>query len=778
MNENEIIDDSLLENIEGLLFSEEYADSEGNSSLISEIAEAEIPTEEKSDENGEGTKESDASKSDSQNNNVKENVLNIDYSEDDFEKGFDSFAIERLSDSIRTNKGVRRLFIEKASIKDRLTSNFPIWAYGESEQFSLTSFMKEGFGSESLRDPVGTGRESVKPVVSDEKSKVSVENIKVTEPLANQEKPKTLTRGALRFENTNNSAEDGKEQKFNLINTEVPKVSRDPEKKNVFAEAERLKAPARDVLHVEKPNKSVEKDNGLKFNPVNTEVPKVSRIPEKKNVFAEAERSKAPARDSLCAEKPNKSVEKDNGLKFDPVNTEVPKVSKDSEKKNVFAEPEKPKAPARDVLRVEKSNKSVEKDNGLKFDPVNTEVPKVSKDPEKKNVFAEPEKPKAPARDVLRVEKSNKSVEKDNGLKFDPVNTEVPKVSKGSEKINVFAEPEKTKAPVRDILRVEKPDKSIEKDNGLKFDSVNTEVPKVSKDSEKKNVFANPERPKAPAREALRVEKLDKSIEKDNGLKFDSVNTEVPKVSKDSEKKNVFANPERPKAPAREALRVEKTNKLSESGKELKFNSINTDVLKVSKDSEKTKLFASPERPNASARDSFGDERLNKSVDVCKETKCDSINKEISKASSVDSNKSMDSKKLEKAKPAPKKDFAEFKNDYKNIAANNAISITGDKSLSFTSSCSQKQDEMFLDTNEKAKRNSFDNQSFNGFRKDISRYTIPQRTSCFSLTGRFSTKMNFDNAIEKKSRMSMFNERKSSAYNCMKNDFKHKKELF
>ena len=523
MNEKEIIDESLLENIEGLLFSEEYADSEGNSSLISEIANAEIPAEDNSDGNGEGAKESDASKSNSQNNNVKENVLSIDYSEDNFEKGFDSFAIERLRDSIRANKGVRRLFVEKNSVKDGLTPNFPIWAYGESEHFSLTSFMKDGFGAESLRDPVGTGRESVKPVVSEEKSKVSVENIKVTEPLANQEKPKTLTRGALRFENTNNSAEDGKEQKFNLINTEVPKVSRDPEKKNVFAEAERPKAPVRDALHVEKSNKPVEKDNGLKFDSVNTEVPKASKDPEKKNVFAEAER---------------------------------------------------PKAPARDLLHVEKSNKPVEKDNGLKFDSVNTEVPKVSKDPEKKNVFAEAERPKALARGLLSIEKSNKMVE---------------------------------------------------------------------------------------------------------------------------------------------------------NGKEIKD---------------------SP------------------------------INKEISKVSSVDMERPEISAKPEKEKPAPKKDFAEFKNDYKNIAANNAISITGDKSLSFTSSCSQKQDEMFLDTNEKAKRNSFDNQSFNGFRKDILRYTIPQRTSYFSLTGRSSTKMNFDNAIEKKSRMSMFNERKSSAYNCMKNDFKHKKELF
>ena len=165
-------------------------------------------------------------------------------------------------------------------------------------------------------------------------------------------------------------------------------------------------------------------------------------------------------------------------------------------------------------------------------------------------------------------------------------------------------------------------------------------------------------------------------------------------------------------------------------------------------------------------------------VENDKEIKGNPIDKEISKVSSVDMERPEISAKPEKVKPAPKKDFAEFKNDYKNIAANNAISITGDKSLSFTSSCSQKQDEMFLDTNEKAKRNSFDNQSFNGFRKDILRYTIPQRTSCFSLTGRSSTKMNFDNAIEKKSRMSMFNERKSSAYNCMKNDFKHKKELF
>ena len=286
------------------------------------------------------------------------------------------------------------------------------------------------------------------------------------------------------------------------------------------------------------------------------------------------------------------------------------------------------------------------------------------------------------------------------------------------------------------------------------------------------------EKSKAPAKETYCNEKSNKIVEKGNGLKFESVNTDVPKISKDSEKINVFASPERPKAPARNALRVEKTNKTSESGKEQKISSINTDVPKVSKDAEKTKFFASPEKPKASARDSFGDERLNKSVDVCKETKCDPINKEISKASSVDSNRSMDSKNSEKVKPAPKKDFSELKKDYRNLAANSAISITGDKSLCFASSSSQKQDDIFFEANEKIKRNSFDNKFFNVFRKDNVKNTILKRTSFFSLTGRPSTQMNFDDAFEKKTRMSIFNEKKTSAYDCMKNEFKQKKEIF
>ena len=190
MNENEILDDSLLENIEGLLFSEEYADSDDNSSLISEIAGADIPAEEgTSDGDGEDAAAKDSDKNDSQKANVKENVLNIDFSEDPFEKGFGSLAIEKIRDSIRAYKGPKRFFIENHSIKEGLIENFPVWTYDDSERSSFDSCMRAGLGVESLRESVddlkntnapvdysvGTSKEVASSSVRAEKSKVPVE---------------------------------------------------------------------------------------------------------------------------------------------------------------------------------------------------------------------------------------------------------------------------------------------------------------------------------------------------------------------------------------------------------------------------------------------------------------------------------------------------------------------------------------------------------------------------------------------------------------------------
>ena len=227
---------------------------------------------------------------------------------------------------------------------------------------------------------------------------------------------------------------------------------------------------------------------------------------------------------------------------------------------------------------------------------------------------------------------------------------------------------------------------------------------------------------------------------------------------------------------AREVLGVEKPNK-AETGKDAKFSAISRESSKVSRDSEKTSTMSDFEKPKTVAREVLGVEKPNK-AETDKDTKFSAINSEPSKASSINPEKSRDSANSEKVKPASKKDFAEIKSDYKNIASNSAISITGDRSLNMASSCSQKQDDMSFDTENNGKRNTFEKRSFNVFGKDYPKYTIQKRTSFFSMTERSSTKKNIDSAFEKKTRMSMFNEKRISAYDCMKNEFKRKKELF
>ena len=648
MNENEIIDDSLLKNIEGLLFSEEYADSEDNSSLISEIADAEIPTEEENSKgDGEDAAAKDSDKNDSQKTNVKENVLNIDFSEDPFEKGFGSLAIEKIRDSIRAYKGPKRLFIENPSIKEGLIEYFPVWTYDDSEWSSFDSCMKAGLGVESLREsvevlkntnapvgyPIGISKKVASPSVSTEKSKAPAER---SRPMI-----------------------------------AAPTVVSDISKKTTpFVNREKTKLPAREVLGVEKPNKA-ETNKDAKFSAINPELSKASRNSEKTSAMPDFDKPRSVAREVLGVEKPNKA-ETNKDAKFSAISTGPSKASRDSEKTSAMSNFEKPKSVAREVLGVEKPNK-VEISKDTKFSAISTEPSKTSKDLEKTSAMSDFEKPRSVASEVLGVEKANK------------------------------AETYKDK----------------------KFCAVNTELPKVSRDSEKTNAMADFEKPRFVAREVLGVEKANK-VETSKDAKFSAISTEQSKGSRDSEKANVMADFEKPKSVAREMLGVEKPSK-PETGKESKFNSINT---------------------------------------------------EPPKASSINPEKSRDSINSEKVKPAPQKDFAEIKSDYKNIASNSAISITGDRSLNMTSSCSQKQDEMFFDTDNNGKRNAFENGSFNVLRKGIFKYTVQKRTSFFSLTERSLTKKNIDNAFEKKSRISMFSEKRISAYDCMKNDFKRKKELF
>ncbi|WP_297947189.1 hypothetical protein [uncultured Fibrobacter sp.] len=618
MNENEIIDESLLENIEGLLFSEEYADSEDNSSIISEIADADIPAEEEnSNGDGEDASAKGSGKNDSQKANVKENVLNIDFSEDFFENGFGSLAIEKIRDSIRGNRGSKRFFIEKNSIKkDGLITNFPVWTYDDSERSSFDSCMKAGLGIKSLRESVENLKIINAPVVDLEKSVFPVENVS--------------TAGGSRY-----SVGTSKE-------VESPSVC-----------TEKSKAP-------------IEKSRPMIAAPI-----KEPDVSKKTEPFANRKKTKLPAREVLGVEKPNK-VETSKDAKFSAISTGPSKASRDSEKTSAMSNFEKPKFVAREVLGVEKPSKA-ESSKDAKFSAISTESLKASRDSEKTNVMADFEKPKTVAREVLGVEKPNKA-ETNKDAKFSAINPELSKASRNSEKTSAMPDFDKPKTVAREVLGVEKPSKA-----------------ESSKDA-----------------------------------KFSAISTESLKASRDSEKTNVMADFEKPRFVASEVLGVEKPSK-PETGKESKFNSINT---------------------------------------------------EPPKASSINPEKSRDSINSEKVKPAPQKDFAEIKSDYKNIASNSAISITGDRSLNMTSSCSQKQDEMFFDTDNNGKRNAFENGSFNVLRKGIFKYMVQKRTSFFSLTERSLTKKNIDNAFEKKSRISMFSEKRISAYDCMKNDFKRKKELF
>ena len=667
MNENEIIDDSLLENIEGLLFSEEYANSEDNSSLISEIANAEIPAEEGySDDDGEDAAAKDSGKNDSQNANVKENVLNIDFSEDFFENGFGPLAIEKIRDSIRAYKGSSRLFVEDSSIKDDLITNFPVWTYNDLARSFFDSYMKAGLGIESLRESVENLKNTNAPVVDLKKSVFPME--------------KVSTAVASRYS-----------------------VGTCKEVESSSVCAEKSKAP-------------VEKNGPMIAAPT-----KETDVSKKTKPFANRKKTKLPTREILGAEKPSKA-ESSKDAKFSAISTGPSKASRDSEKTSAMPDFDKPKTVAREVLGVEKPNK-VETSKDAKFSAISTGPSKASRDSEKTSAMSNFEKPKFVAREVLGVEKPNK-VEISKDTKFSAISTEPSNTSKDLEKTSAMSDFEKPRSVASEVLGVEKANKA-ETYKDTKFSAISTEPSKTSKDLEKTSAMSDFEKPRFVARELLGVEKANK-VETSKDAKFSAISTEQSKASRDSEKANVMADFEKPKSVAREMLGVEKPSK-PETGKESKFNSINT---------------------------------------------------EPPKASSINPEKSRDSINSEKVKPAPQKDFAEIKSDYKNIASNSAISITGDRSLNMTSSCSQKQDEMFFDTDNNGKRNAFENGSFNVLRKGIFKYTVQKRTSFFSLTERSLTKKNIDNAFEKKSRISMFSEKRISAYDCMKNDFKRKKELF
>ncbi|OWV13549.1 hypothetical protein [Fibrobacter sp. UWH1] len=141
-NTEEYLDSLLFDDIEGLLFSEEYADSDDNASLISEIAESEIPSDCSTLDN--------IAVSPDENKNVnsessieKENVLKIDDGDDSFARELDSFAIEEL----RTSLGA---FKEKKN-----------------------SLIREGFETNTLRNSIDSAERTIFSSVNQEEKKIA-----------------------------------------------------------------------------------------------------------------------------------------------------------------------------------------------------------------------------------------------------------------------------------------------------------------------------------------------------------------------------------------------------------------------------------------------------------------------------------------------------------------------------------------------------------------------------------------------------------------------------
>lgn len=121
MDENDLLDDLLPGDLEGLLFSDEYADADDNTSLISEIADAEITNFEKTAENvasddGVGSSENDE-KEKTQNANSQENAFDVEKAEDFFLKGFDFCADEKVHNLIKDVERKKTPLVEREKAK-------------------------------------------------------------------------------------------------------------------------------------------------------------------------------------------------------------------------------------------------------------------------------------------------------------------------------------------------------------------------------------------------------------------------------------------------------------------------------------------------------------------------------------------------------------------------------------------------------------------------------------------------------------------------------------
>ena len=273
-------DSSLIDVIEGLLFSDEYADSEDNSSIISEIASSEIPEDgEESDENADTSSKSEADEGDSEKTGAEENVLNIDETENLFENDFDFASVEKIRNSIWTSRKINRSAVglakPKNSVREAQTLRDSVGGCKEQNCPFVGSekarfFIRRGFEPESLREFVWDKQDAFKPLIESGYSIFPMGDVSRAKPffdtLTCVEKNKIVP---ICQKETSATVEKNDDSKSSYALVETYKVLRQPsksvEKSNASIDLEKKKDVARGPLCADCLNNFVEthKETGL-----------------------------------------------------------------------------------------------------------------------------------------------------------------------------------------------------------------------------------------------------------------------------------------------------------------------------------------------------------------------------------------------------------------------------------------------------------------------------------------------------------------------------------
>lgn len=360
MNEKNI-DDLFVDEIEGLLFSEDYADSEDNASLISEIAHGAVP-DGYDGPVGDSEEKNGGEKSPKEND--KEAALCIDEVDEFFAKDFDAPAIESLRESLKARQKGWASAVNTAKTKPSREEKI-------ATPVKQKSTLRDGFGSESLRYSVASLKGIESPFVDSKGMKFSVRsefslesrydsehacdettasNVDMGTIITpkNPEKPKIIVGDGQCSDVRQNS--EGKQK-------ETKRLAQKKKKSKVSKKFKRIKV----LKPLKKQKKTVGDNCGLKPLCDTEDICKKSKPPFEKakitDFFKGPEKIKLPARAICEARQMRKKVEDFKETKYVSEKKEIEKVSVNSKKIQIPVKEKYNAESSRKISEVVKENK-------------------------------------------------------------------------------------------------------------------------------------------------------------------------------------------------------------------------------------------------------------------------------------------------------------------------------------------------------------------------------------------------------------------------------------